>query len=131
MIIAEMVVQRDLLFRKNTIARNTASQVKRECAASFRRLSSENSQLISEMNNLRQERKSFQKSCKELESKLMTVCGGAKGLAELKLPGGGNMAGSASAPDLQAAQGGKAAPGKTANAAPRSDATPYIKRKTA
>merc|ERR1711959_357488 len=68
-IIQEMVTQRDLLFRKNQIAVGAASQSKRECAQDVRRLTSENAALIAEMNALRNERKSWQRSYKELEAK--------------------------------------------------------------
>merc|ERR1719491_1401160 len=65
-IIEEMVIQRDLLFRKNQIAVGAAGQSKRECAQDVRRLTSENAGLITEMNTLRNERKSWQRSYKEL-----------------------------------------------------------------
>merc|ERR1719181_1702741 len=72
-IIHEMVTQRDLLFRKNQIAVGAASQSKRECATDVRRLTSENAALIAEMNTLRNERKSWQRSYKELEAKMLAT----------------------------------------------------------
>jgi len=72
-IIEEMKIQRDLLFRKNQIAVAAASQSKREGAQDVRRLTSENAQLIAEMNTLRNERKSWQRSFKQMEAKIMAM----------------------------------------------------------
>merc|ERR1719261_1817846 len=72
-LIQELMVQRDLLFRKNQIAVGQASQNKRECTQDFRRLTSENAQLIAEMNMLRNENKSWQRSYKELEASMLAL----------------------------------------------------------
>ncbi|CAE7884591.1 Cfap57 [Symbiodinium microadriaticum] len=54
-LVEEMVIQRDLLFRKKEIATAAAAQTKRECEQDVRKLTSENAQLIVEMNTLRSE----------------------------------------------------------------------------
>merc|ERR1719181_576894 len=84
-IIQEMVTQRDLLFRKNQIAVGAASQSKRECAQDVRRLTSENASLIAEMNTLRNERKSWQRSYKELEAR--TAAAAAQNNANARVAG--------------------------------------------
>jgi len=118
-IIEEMVIQRDLLFRKNQIAVGSASQSKRECAQDVRRLTTENAALISEMNTLRNERKAWQRSCKEMEAQLMALNSQAAS-------GRGGLTGSASAPGLNQSaptqRRGPKHPGGVAD-------TPYVKRK--
>jgi hypothetical protein len=69
----ELVVHRELLFRKNLIAVNAASQSQRQCSQDVRRLTSENAQLIAEMNILRNERQSWQRSYKELEARVIAM----------------------------------------------------------
>merc|ERR1711904_435047 len=55
----EMVRQRDLLLKKSRAIAEANVHVNMERAGDFRRMTSENSQLISEMNQLRAEKKSF------------------------------------------------------------------------
>jgi len=138
-IIQEMVTQRDLLFRKNQIAVGAASQSKRECAQDVRRLTSENAALIAEMNLLRNERKSWQRSYKELEARMMAL--DAENNAKARLAGKSTGPGatndslnrSTSAPTIDSSKGSAAGaqPGK-----PRSRGsagavadTPYVRRK--
>mmetsp|Transcript_113066 Transcript_113066/g.350978 ORF Transcript_113066/g.350978 Transcript_113066/m.350978 type:complete len:721 (-) Transcript_113066:1054-3216(-) len=97
--LSEMVIQRDLLFRKNQIAMAATNQTKKECAQDFRRLTSENAALIAEMNTLRDEKRSFQRSCKEMEATLMNLKGRGRGTGEAAVGRSG------SAPELGAAGG--------------------------
>jgi len=129
-IIEEMVTQRDLLFRKNQIAVASASQSKRECQTDVRRLTSENAVLIAEMNTLRNERKSWQRSYKELEAKMMAMDAenNAKARISGKVPGNESMKSTASSPALGTSQ---AAPGKarSGSAGGAVGDTPYVRRK--
>lgn len=129
-IIEEMVIQRDLLFRKNQIAVGAASQSKRECAQDVRRLTAENAQLIAEMNTLRNERKSWQRSYKDLEAQFMALNAQSQG-PRGKAAGDG-MAQSSSAPSLS----GKTQPAPAAAVTQRKGKpgnavadTPYVRRK--
>lgn len=118
----EMVSQRDLLLKKSRAIAEANVHVNSERASDFRRMTSENSQLIAEMNQLRAEKKSFGRRVKELETRLMR--------AERE----GLLARSSSAPDFDPEQrsakqaGGnmsearRTAPGGAAN-------TPYLRRK--
>jgi len=118
----EMVCQRDLLLKKSRAIAEANVHVNSERANDFTRMTSENSQLIAEMNQLRAEKKSFSRRVKELETRLMR--------AERQ----GLVARSSSAPDFDseqrsAKQGGgnmsearRTAPGGAAN-------TPYLRRK--
>lgn len=67
----DMIRQRDLLLKKSRAIAEANVHVNTERAMDFRRMTSENSQLISEMNNLRAEKKSFSRKVKELETRLM------------------------------------------------------------
>jgi len=139
-LIQEMVVQRDLLFRKNQIAVGQASQAKRECTQDFRRLTSENAQLIAEMNMLRTENRSFQRSHKEMECQLMNLRqemgkkGGVGSADTAAMSGGagsgGGLGRNASAPDLggksKSARGGITPMGANN---PEAASTPYIRKK--
>jgi len=138
MLIQEMMVQRDLLFRKNQIAVSQASQNKRDCTQDFRRLTSENAQLIAEMNTLRNENKSWQRSYKDLEASLLAlkskIPGGAAALAAGAVAGMGGR--NASAPQLGSGPGGSGPPaamgpgGKRSGKAGSSTAnTPFMQRK--
>jgi hypothetical protein len=129
-IIEEMVIQRDLLFRKNQIAVGAASQSKRECAQDVRRLTSENAALIAEMNTLRNERKSWQRSYKELEAKMMAIDAESNAKARLSGkagPDGDIMGHSASAPGLNST-GGTGGTGQNKSRSAVAD-TPYVRRK--
>mmetsp|Transcript_26950 Transcript_26950/g.48715 ORF Transcript_26950/g.48715 Transcript_26950/m.48715 type:complete len:1443 (+) Transcript_26950:61-4389(+) len=113
----EMAQQRDLLFRKKEMASASAEQAKRECASDIRKLTSENAALIAEMNTLRTENRSYLRSCKEMEAKIMAM----------KNPGQTAISQTASAPDL----GGGAAKNRvppSGRPLPSSD-TPYVRRK--
>jgi len=131
-IISELVTQRDLLFRKNQIAVGAASQSKRECAEDVRRLTSENAALIAEMNRLRNERKSWQRSYKELEAKMMAM--DAENNAKARVAGKGQMPNqmnsSASAPGLASTneQAGKPRSRGQQGGGQAAD-TPYVRRK--
>merc|ERR1712100_131608 len=130
-IIHELVTQRDLLFRKNQIAVGAASQSKRECAQDVRRLTSENAALIAEMNLLRNEQKSWQRSYKELEAKMLAHDAESSAKARVSGKGGGDVINrSASVPNMDNAQGnaqgGK--PRSRGNGGPVAD-TPYMRRK--
>jgi len=127
-IIEEMVIQRDLLFRKNQIAVGAASQSKRECAQDVRRLTSENAALIAEMNLLRNERKSWQRSYKEMEARMMAI--DAENNAKARVSGkptgpGDSMGHSASAPGLNSSAGA----GQTKKGGAAVADTPYVRRK--
>jgi WD40 repeat protein len=137
-IIEEMTVQRDLIFRKNQIAVAAASQSKRECAQDVRRLTSENAALIAEMNTLRNERKSWQRSYKELEAR--TMAADAENNAKARVagkaqPGGNNgMGSSASAPGLESSKGmtqGSGGQPRSRGSNPGNAVadTPYVRRK--
>eukprot|EP00927_Polykrikos_kofoidii_P056138 TRINITY_DN50308_c0_g1_i1.p1 TRINITY_DN50308_c0_g1~~TRINITY_DN50308_c0_g1_i1.p1 ORF type:complete len:1528 (+),score=272.94 TRINITY_DN50308_c0_g1_i1:63-4646(+) len=139
----EMVVQRDLLFRKNQIAVGQMNQAKRECTQEFRRLTMENASLIAEMNTLRAENKSWQRSCKEMEVKMLALrkpgnAGGGSGGSG----GGGGLHRNASAPVLGGSsgspvsgQGGVAVLGNVSVSSARRGGqrsefeTPYMRRK--
>jgi hypothetical protein len=129
-IIHEMVTQRDLLFRKNQIAVGSASQSKRECATDVRRLTSENAALIAEMNTLRNERKTWQRSYKELEAKVLAQS--AESNAKARVAGNGDgVSRSTSVPAMVAAEGGNAQtrkPQSRGSGGPVGD-TPYVRRK--
>lgn len=143
-LIQEMAVQRDLLFRKNQIAVSQAAQAKRECTQDFRRLTSENAALIAEMNTLRTENRSYQRSYKELEAQLLElknvkgVRSGGGGVGATLVQGGG-MGRNASAPDLGGSGSGpptsmglggaKSGRKLTGPGAPDSANTPYVRRK--
>lgn len=104
MMMAEMVVQRDLLFRKNQIATASSNSIKRECGTDLRRLTSENAALINEMNMLRTENRSLLRSCKEQEANIIALQ--AKEMmrgreARQEASGGGGVNHAESAPDLQ------------------------------
>jgi WD40 repeat protein len=128
-IIEEMVIQRDLLFRKNQIAVGAASQSKRECAQDVRRLTSENAALIAEMNTLRNERKSWQRSYKELEAKMMAndALNNASARLAGKAGAGETMNRSASAPGIESGKATTA--GKSGNKGGVVADTPYVRRK--
>lgn len=125
-IIEEMVIQRDLLFRKNQIAVGAASQSKASCATDVRRLTSENAALIAEMNTLRNERKQWQRSYKELEARTMAADAETKAKARVAGNKGGNdsMQSTASAPNL----GASATPDRKGSKNGTAD-TPYVRRK--
>merc|ERR1711904_494216 len=67
----EMGRQRDLLLKKSRAIAEANVHVNTERAHDFTRMTSENSQLIGEMNQLRAEKKSFSRRVKELETRLM------------------------------------------------------------
>jgi len=120
LLLQEMQVQRDLLFRKNRIAVASANQTKKECSEDFRRLMSENAALIAEMNTLRDEKRSYQRSCKELEATVLVLK--RKSAMEAS-----SMSRAESAPDL-----GPPAAGASAGATRRprgGPETPYLRRK--
>jgi len=124
--VEEMLIQRDLLFRKNQIAVASASQTKRECGQDFRRLTSENAALIAEMNTLRSENRSFQRSCKELEASVMSL------KAKVASPGPKEQNGPMSRTESAPAGLDPAGPGGTSAATRRgggSAETPYMRRK--
>lgn len=73
LMIQEMVVQRDLLFKKHQVSSGLVSHARKECADDVRRLTSENAQLIAEMNLLRNENTSYQRSYKELEAAMIAM----------------------------------------------------------
>jgi len=115
-LIEEMAIQRDLLFRKKEIATAAAEQTKRECTQDVRKLTSENAQLIAEMNTLRSENRSYQRSCREMEANIMAL------RAKTGMRGGLQAA---SAPDL-----GQAKNRVPPNGRPlASSETPYVRRK--
>jgi hypothetical protein len=127
-LIEELVIHRDLLFRKNQIAVGAASQSKRESALDVRRLTSENAQLIAEMNKLRTERKSWQRSYKELEAKLINA--DAENNAKARLAGKSSPEGvnrSSSAPSLDPSK--SPMPRAGGNSGGGAGETPYMKRK--
>jgi hypothetical protein len=127
-IIEELVIHRDLLFRKNQIAVGAASQSKRESALDVRRLTSENAQLIAEMNKLRSERKSWQMSYKQLEAKLMVV--DAENNAKARIAGKPSPEGmnrSSSAPTLDPKKSPMTRSGGSSGSG--AGETPYVKRK--
>jgi hypothetical protein len=145
-LVRELEAQKNLLFRKNQIAVGQASQTKRECMQDFRRLTHENAELIAEMNRLRNEKKSMERSYKEMEAAVISLrgqSGGARPMVTGAPPngGGGNVMRNASAPNL--ASGGASgvmggAGGASAaarQAASRAHAqgntadTPFIRRK--
>jgi len=132
-LIEEMVIQRDLLFRKNQISASAATQVKRECTQDLRRLINENAQLIAEMNTLRTEQKSWQRNSKELEAKLMSLnaANKSKEMTTGRKDQPSDMTRAASAPDL-AAQGPpqpKRGPKGPGGAMGEAASTPYVRRK--
>jgi len=104
----EMALQRDLLFRKKELASKSADQAKRDCQTDIRKLTSENAQLITEMNTLRAENKSYLRSCKELEAKIMAMRdlpGQQKAGLGAGDPSTSGMSHSSSAPDVGSAAG--------------------------
>lgn len=118
-LVEEMVIQRDLLFRKKEIATAAAAQTKRECEQDVRKLTSENAQLIVEMNTLRSENRSYQRSCREMEANIMALRAktGARG---------SDLNHSASAPNVGQASANRVPP----NGRPLpSGETPYVRRK--
>jgi hypothetical protein len=136
-IIEEMATQRDLLFRKNQIAVSAAAQSKRECAQDVRRLTSENAALITEMNTLRNEQKSWKRSYKELEARMMAMEANETAKARVAGKAGGNetVLRNSSAPALNSSDKGPS-PGSTQKPRSRGSAgggavadTPYVRRK--
>jgi len=135
-LVNELKLQRDLLFRKNQIATGQALQSKRECTTDFRRLTAENASLIVEMNTLRSENKSFQRSCKELEASVLAFREQKGGRGGGSSPSGGSvgLGRNASAPDFLGSDGGggasvgAAAGARRPGGGPTSD-TPYMRRK--
>jgi len=119
----EMALQRDLLFRKKELASTTAEQAKRICQTDIRKLTSENAQLITEMNTLRAENRSYLRSCKELEAKIMAM-GVQKGAVD---PTTSGMSHSSSAPDVGSAGSQTRVP-PNGRPLPNSE-TPYVRRK--
>lgn len=121
--IEELVTQRDLLYRKNQISVAAASQAKRECAHDFRRLTSENAQLIAEMNTLRNENKSYQRRSTELEASVIAfrVKDASKGKAD-------SMVRVESAPALQVMKPVPQANGRQGHHGATAE-TPYVRRK--
>ncbi|CAK8994489.1 unnamed protein product [Durusdinium trenchii] len=119
-LIEEMAIQRDLLFRRKEIATAAAEQTKRECTQDVRKLTSENAQLIVEMNTLRAENRSYQRSCREMEANIMALRAKAGSR-------GGPMNTSSSAPNLvREAKQSRVLP----NGRPlASSETPYVRRK--
>jgi len=126
-LIEELVIHRDLLFRKNQIAVGAASQSKRESALDVRRLTSENAQLIAEMNKLRTERKSWQRSYKELEAKLMAVDAENNAKARLAGKSSPDITRSSSAPSLDPNKSPN--PRAGGNSGGGAGDTPYVRRK--
>jgi len=111
MMMNEIVIQRDLLFRKNMIEAASSTQIKREGGAVLRRLTGENAALIAEMNMLRNENRSLLRSSKEQAAAIIAMRAKDKVKTRLEseaeaagaLTGGGAGAGMAraeSAPDL-------------------------------
>jgi hypothetical protein len=145
-LVRELESQKNLLFRKNQIAVGQASQTKRECMQDFRRLTHENAELIAEMNRLRNERKSMERSYKEMEAAVISLRGQGA-LGNLKGPGapmggGGPMTRSASAANVSSGASGVMGGAGGASAAARTAAsranalagaggadTPFIRRK--
>merc|ERR1712232_97968 len=147
-LVRELEAQKNLLFRKNQIAVGQASQTKRECMQDFRRLTHENAELIAEMNRLRNERQSMERSYKEMEATIISLRGRG-GVAKLGSGspgaptngGGGTVARNASAPTLASngtcgvmggAGGASAAARQAASQAAKSGGssdTPFIRRK--
>jgi len=128
-IIEEMIVQRDLIFRKNQIAVGAASQSKRDCAQDVGKLTSENAALIAEMNTLRNERKSWQRSYKELEARTMAQDALNNAQARLSGKGGDSMNRSSSAPGLESSKGSVGGTGKPRSREGGAADTPYKRRK--
>lgn len=122
----EMVRQRDLLLKKSRAIAESNVHVNTERAHDFRRMTSENSQLISEMNQLRAEKKSFSRRVKELETRLMQ----AERQGQL-----GQLNRASSAPDFNSDQGGSHRSGNQMGEAARRTVsggaanTPYLRRK--
>jgi hypothetical protein len=111
--IEEMVTQRNLQFRKTQIAQSKAVQIKSKSTLEMQRLIAENAQLITEMNTLRNEKQSYQRTCKdyedqimELKAKNMQATREAKSLAR-KLGGHSNLSRIESAPSLSGPLGGE------------------------
>merc|ERR1719491_395022 len=125
-IIEEMVIQRDLLFRKNQIAVGAASQSKRECAQDVRRLTSENAALIAEMNLLHKEKKAWQRSYKEMEAKMMATDAEINAKARMA---GKDFPRSASAPGFDSSKGSGAGNASAGQSARGAADTPYVRRK--
>mmetsp|Transcript_43018 Transcript_43018/g.98888 ORF Transcript_43018/g.98888 Transcript_43018/m.98888 type:complete len:1538 (-) Transcript_43018:66-4679(-) len=123
-LVEEMVIQRDLLFRKNQIAESSKAQARRECAFDIRKLVSENAQLIAEVNELQAEKKSVQRSAKEMEAKLLVHLGHEK--ANQRAMQG--MQRVVSAPDVKA-DGANPSFTKRSKAGESSGTTPYVRRK--
>lgn len=135
-LLQELQAQKNLLFRKNQIAVGQASSTKRECMQDFRRLTHENAELIAEMNRLRNEKKSLERSFKEMEAQLISFRA-AKRESGGAAPGGvGALARNASAPSLGGSPVGALAaatgPGRpvAGRPGPVGD-TPFIRRKVA
>lgn len=117
-LIEEMGIQRDLLFRKKEVATAAAEQTKRECTQDVRKLTSENAQLIVEMNTLRAENRCYQRSCREMEANIMAL--------RAKTGARGTLNQSASAPDVGGREVKKVLPSGRPLA---SSETPYVRRK--
>lgn len=108
---SEMVIQRDLLFRKNRIATTHSTQIKRDCALDLRRLRSENAALIAEMNTLRTENRSLFRSCKEQEAAIISYKAQEKAKRAISEAASVPVARSESAPQLDCGSGGPGTPG--------------------
>merc|ERR1719433_1322571 len=100
----------------------SVAQKDKECSQDFRRLTSENAALIAEMNTLRTERGSFQRSCKEMEATLMSFKSRGKGDS--------GMNRSESAPELGGdTPGSQGSGGQRRGKGGAADPTPYVRRK--
>mmetsp|Transcript_59785 Transcript_59785/g.142302 ORF Transcript_59785/g.142302 Transcript_59785/m.142302 type:complete len:1538 (+) Transcript_59785:84-4697(+) len=125
-LVEEMVIQRDLLFRKNQIAESSKAQARRECAFDIRKLVSENAQLIAEVNELQAEKKSIQRSAKEMEAKLLVHLGHEKATQRAQQ----GLHRVVSAPEVKAETGSVPAASKRQKVpAEANGATPYVRRK--
>eukprot|EP00933_Yihiella_yeosuensis_P062327 TRINITY_DN65281_c0_g1_i1.p1 TRINITY_DN65281_c0_g1~~TRINITY_DN65281_c0_g1_i1.p1 ORF type:complete len:1448 (+),score=315.52 TRINITY_DN65281_c0_g1_i1:96-4439(+) len=125
MLMEEMATQRNLLFKKHQLANGSATQAKRECATDIRRLTSENAQLIAEMNLLRNENRSFQRSCKEMQADILAMKSKKKGDALA----GASLAKSESMPEFSDDKPKRRVP-PNGRPLPSGD-TPFVRRKIA
>lgn len=80
--IEEMVIQRNLQFRKTKLAQASAERVKRECTQDLRRLTSENAELIAQMNMIGSDKQDYRQKCQKYECKIMELK--AKHMAALR-----------------------------------------------
>lgn len=131
----EVAVQRNLLLKKTLVARASANQTKQECATDIRRLTSENSQLIAEMNRLRDENRSYVRSCKEMQSDILALK--AKKQREVRGGPSASLTRAESAPDFSGSQddSGMTQAASSShrlppNGRPLPKDTPYVRRKT-